>query len=460
MHHLRCISPVDNSVYLERALAGEAEIRVALDRAASAQRAWRLTPLIERIAIVHRAVEFFAERKDRLAEEICWMMGRPIRFAPGEIDGFAERASAMADIAEEALADIQLSAKPGFSRFIRREPLGISLVIAPWNYPYLTAVNAVVPSILAGNAVILKHSAQTPLCAERMVEAFREAGLPYGVFQFLHLNHAYTQRLACAEEIQHIAFTGSVEAGANLERTVAGRFIQVGLELGGKDPAYVREDADLQLAVETIVDGAFFNSGQSCCGIERVYVQEKLFDEFVERAVALVGKYQLGRPDDPDTTLGPLVRAEAADRVRVQIDEAVAEGAKTHLSTSDFPLDKRGTQYLAPQLLTGVRQKMRLMREESFGPVLGVQKVHDDGEALEFMNNSQFGLTAAIFSQDEEVALAIGDHLQVGTVFLNRCDYLDPELAWTGVKRSGRGCTLSRIGFEQLTRPKSFHFKI
>ncbi|WHI52059.1 aldehyde dehydrogenase family protein [Microbulbifer sp. MLAF003] len=460
MHHLRCISPVDNSVYLERALAGEAEIRVALDRAASAQRAWRLTPLIERIAIVHRAVEFFAERKDRLAEEICWMMGRPIRFAPGEIDGFAERASAMADIAEEALADIQLSAKPGFSRFIRREPLGISLVIAPWNYPYLTAVNAVVPSILAGNAVILKHSAQTPLCAERMVEAFREAGLPYGVFQFLHLNHAYTQRLACAEEIQHIAFTGSVEAGANLERTVAGRFIQVGLELGGKDPAYVREDADLQLAVEAIVDGAFFNSGQSCCGIERVYVQEKLFDEFVERAVALVGKYQLGRPDDPDTTLGPLVRAEAADRVRVQIDEAVAEGAKTHLSTSDSPLDKRGTQYLAPQLLTGVRQKMRLMREESFGPVLGVQKVHDDGEALEFMNNSQFGLTAAIFSQDEEVALAIGDHLQVGTVFLNRCDYLDPELAWTGVKRSGRGCTLSRIGFEQLTRPKSFHFKI
>jgi len=460
MHHLRCISPIDNSIYLERPLAGEAEIRVALDRASATQRAWRLTPLSERIEIVRRAVEFFIDRKNRLAEEICWMMGRPIRYAPGEIDGFAERASMMATIAEQALADIQLPSKPGFSRFIRREPLGISLVIAPWNYPYLTAVNAVVPSLLAGNAVILKHSAQTPLCAERMVEAFREAGLPYGVFQYLHLNHAYTQRLACAEEIQHIAFTGSVDAGAKLERTVAGRFIQVGLELGGKDPAYVREDANVQQAVEAVVDGAFFNSGQSCCAIERVYVQEKLFDEFVEHAVALLGKYQLGRPDNPDTTLGPLVRAEAADRVRAQIDEAVAEGAKAHLSARDFPLDNRGTQYMAPQLLTGVRHKMRLMWEESFGPVLGVQKVHDDGEALEFMNNSPFGLTAAIFSQDEEVAMAIGDHLQAGTIFLNRCDYLDPELAWTGVKQSGRGCTLSRVGFEQLTRPKSFHFKV
>ncbi|WP_444910384.1 aldehyde dehydrogenase family protein [Microbulbifer sp. TRSA005] len=460
MHHLRCISPVDNSVYLERALAGEAEIRVALDRAAASQKAWRLTPLVERIAIVHRAVEFFTERKHRLAEELCWMMGRPIRFAPGEIDGFAERATAMANLAEEALVDIHLPIKPGFSRFIRREPLGVSLVIAPWNYPYLTAVNALVPSLLAGNAVILKHSAQTPLCAERMVEAFREAGLPYGVFQYLHLNHSNTQRLASAEEIQHIAFTGSVDAGANIERIVAGRFIQLGLELGGKDPAYVREDADLELAVEAVVDGAFFNSGQSCCGIERAYVQENLFEEFVERAVALVGDYQLGRPDDPQTTLGPLVNAEAADKVRTQIDEAVAQGAQPHLHSSKFSMDRRGTQYMAPQLLTGVRQKMRVMRDESFGPVLGVQKVHDDGEALELMNNSPFGLTAAIFSQDEETALAIGDHLRVGTVFLNRCDYLDPELAWSGVKQSGRGCTLSRVGFEQLTRPKSFHFKV
>lgn len=459
MHHLQCISPIDNSVYVERALAGEVEIRVVLDRASKAQKAWRRTPLNERIAIIERAVEIFAVKKERLGRELCWMMGRPIRYAGGEINGFMDRAQTMAQLATEALADIQLPEKPGFTRFIRREPLGVSLVIAPWNYPYLTAVNAVVPALLSGNAVILKHSAQTPLCAERMVEIFREAGLPYGVFQFLHLNHAYTQRLACAGEIQHVAFTGSVGAGANLERTVAGRFIQVGLELGGKDPAYVRADADINQAVAAVVDGAYFNSGQSCCGIERAYVHEDIFSEFISQTVDLLRDYRLGRPDQVETTLGPLVRAEAADRARAQVDEAIAEGAKVHLDVNEFPMDKRGTQYMAPQLLTRVRHHMRVMREETFGPVLGVQKVHDDGEALEFMNNSPFGLTAAIFTRDEDVAMEMGEYLEAGTVFSNRCDYLDPELAWTGVKQSGRGCTLSKIGFENLTRPKSFHFK-
>ncbi|WP_323845247.1 aldehyde dehydrogenase family protein [Microbulbifer magnicolonia] len=460
MNKLQCISPVDNSVYVERALASENEIDSALDAAAGAQRAWRCTPLAERSAIVRRATELFTGRREKLAEELCWMMGRPIRYAGGEILGFAERANTMAEIAGAALADIRLPDKTGFTRFIRREPLGISLVIAPWNYPYLTAVNAAVPALLAGNAVLLKHSAQTPLCAERMVEAFAEAGLPQGVFQFLHLDHGATERLIRAAEINHIAFTGSVAGGAMVERAAAGRFIHVGLELGGKDPAYVRADADLEHAVATVVDGAYFNSGQSCCAIERVYVHERLFDEFVARAVELVRQYRLGRPDDPATTLGPLVRAEAADFVRAQVDEAVAAGATAHIDASEFPMDRRGTQYLAPQLLTNVHGGMRVMREESFGPVVGVQNVRDDGEALELMNDSEFGLTAAIFSRDEQAALALGDRLETGTVFLNRCDYLDPALAWTGVKNSGRGCSLSGVGFEHLTRPKSFHFKV
>jgi len=459
MNKLQCISPIDNALYVERPLATQPEIQSALERAAGAQPAWRRTPLPERIAIVRQAVALFTGRKEKLGEELCWMMGRPIRFAAGEILGFAERANHMADIAEEALADIRLPDKPGFTRFIRREPLGISLVIAPWNYPYLTAVNAAVPALLAGNAVLLKHSAQTPLCSERMVEAFTEAGLPKGVFQYLHLGHSDAERLLRAPEIRHVAFTGSVAGGQMVERTAAGRFIHVGLELGGKDPAYVRADADLDHAVETVVDGAYFNSGQSCCAIERVYVQEQLFDDFVERAVALVRQYKLGRPDDPETTLGPLVRAEAADFVRAQIDEAVAGGATAHINAEDFSMDRRGTQYLAPQLLTGVHGGMRLMREESFGPVVGVQSVRDDGEALELMNDSEFGLTAAIFSRDEQAALALGDRLETGTVFLNRCDYLDPALAWTGVKNSGRGCTLSGVGYEHLTRPKSFHLK-
>ncbi|MFI8745542.1 aldehyde dehydrogenase family protein [Pseudomonas sp. NPDC077186] len=459
MSKLQCISPIDGSVYVERHLASNPEIQAALARAELAQQAWKRTPLSERIAIGRRAIAAFAAREAQLAEELCWMMGRPIRYAAGEIRGFVERATHMADIAEGSLADIRLPDRPGFTRFIRREPLGVALVIAPWNYPYLTAVNAVLPALLAGNAVLLKHSAQTPLCAERMVEAFAEAGLPEGVFQYLHLSHGDTEALIQAPSIAHVAFTGSVPGGAMVERAAAGRFISVGLELGGKDPAYVRADADLAHAVETAIDGAFFNSGQSCCGIERIYVHEALFDEFVERAVALVRQYKLGRSDDPQTTLGPLVRSDAADFVRGQIAEAVAQGAKAHIDPAEFPLDAPGTPYLAPQVLTNVHHGMRVMTEESFGPLVGIQKVADDEEALALMNDSEFGLTAAIFSRDVDAALALAERVEAGTVFLNRCDYLDPGLAWTGVKHSGRGCTLSRVGYEQLTRPKSFHFK-
>ncbi|KFX71879.1 aldehyde dehydrogenase [Pseudomonas taeanensis MS-3] len=456
---LQCISPIDGSVYVERPLASTSEIAMALAKAEQAQKVWKHTTLAERVSIARKAIAVFAAKENQLAEELCWMMGRPIRYAGGEIRGFVERASHMADIAESALADIQLPDKPGFIRFIRREPLGVALVIAPWNYPYLTAVNAVLPALLAGNAVLLKHSAQTPLCAERMVEAFAEAGLPDGVFQYLHLSHADTEQLIKAPAVQHVAFTGSVPGGAMVERAAAGRFIGKGLELGGKDPAYVRADADLAHAVETSIDGAFFNSGQSCCGIERIYVHETLYEAFVEQAVALVKQYKLGRSDDPDTTLGPLVRSDAADFVREQVAEAVAQGALTHIDPDEFPLDQPGSAYLAPQVLTNVHHGMRVMTEESFGPVVGIQKVKDDEEALALMNDSEFGLTAAIFSRDVEAALALADRVEAGTVFLNRCDYLDPALAWTGVKNSGHGCSLSSVGYEHLTRPKSFHFK-
>jgi acyl-CoA reductase-like NAD-dependent aldehyde dehydrogenase len=459
MSKLQCISPIDGSVYVERELATGSEIQAALATAELAQKGWQQTPLVERVAIGRLAIAAFAAKEAQLAEELCWMMGRPIRYAAGEIRGFVERASYMADIAESALADIQLPDQPGFSRFIRREPLGVALVIAPWNYPYLTAVNAVIPALLAGNAVLLKHSAQTPLCAERMVEAFSEVGLPDGVFQYLHMSHADTEQLIQAPAIQHVSFTGSVPGGAMVERAAAGRFISVGLELGGKDPAYVRADADLAHAVATTIDGAFFNSGQSCCGIERIYVHESLFEAFVEQAVALVRHYKLGRSDDPETTLGPLVRSEAADFVRRQINEAVAQGAVAHIDPAGFALDRPGSAYLAPQVLTGVYHGMRVMTEESFGPVVGIQKVRDDEEALALMNDSEFGLTAAIFSGDDEASMALAERVEAGTVFLNRCDYLDPALAWTGVKHSGRGCTLSNVGYEQLTRPKSFHFK-
>jgi acyl-CoA reductase-like NAD-dependent aldehyde dehydrogenase len=337
--------------------------------------------------------------------------------------------------------------------------LGVVLVIAPWNYPWLTSVNTIIPALMAGNAVILKHSAQTPLVAERYAEAFRAADLPTGVFQYLHLDHAQTARAIKAPEVDFVAFTGSVAGGGMVEGAAQGRFIGVGLELGGKDPAYVRQDADMAHAVENLVDGAFFNSGQSCCGIERIYVHEQVYDDFVDGYAALVRQYKLGDPTDPETTLGPLVRTEAAEFVRGQIKDAVAAGAKALIDPKAFPADKPGTPYMAPQVLVDVDHTMSVMTEESFGPVVGIMKVASDQQAVELMNDSRFGLTAAVWTSNEVAARRIGDQVETGTWFMNRCDYLDPALAWTGVKQSGRGCTLSVFGYEALTRPKSFHLR-
>ena len=452
-------SPVDGSLYLERPYASPRQIAAAAGAAVKAQATWKRLPLAERQALCRQAVACFVAHKEAIATELCWQMGRPIRYCAGEVDGFAERAHYMIDVAGEGLAAVSLPDQPGLRRYIRREPLGLVLVIAPWNYPYLTAVNAIVPALLAGNAVLLKQSAQTPLCGERLQQAFDAAGLPAGLFQHLHLNHEDTATLIGSDAINHVAFTGSVAGGVQVERAAAGRFIGVGLELGGKDPAYVRADADLDHAVATLVDGAFFNSGQSCCAIERIYVHGELYDAFVTRAVALIKQYRLGRPDHPDTTLGPLVRTSAADWVRAQIAEALAQGAVAQIDPTDFPLDRVGTPYLAPQLLTRVDHSMRVMTEESFGPVVGVQAVASDEEALVLMNDSAYGLTAAIFTRDMDAGVALGERVECGTLFLNRCDYLDPALAWSGLKGSGRGCSLSRLGYESLTRPKSFHLK-
>jgi acyl-CoA reductase-like NAD-dependent aldehyde dehydrogenase len=414
----------------------------------------------ERAVAVGRLVDSFVAKRDDIALELTWQMGRPIRYAPGEISGFEERARTMIGLAPESLADIDVGAKEGFRRFIRPTPLGVVLVIAPWNYPYLTAVNAVIPALMAGNAVLLKHAQQTPLCAERFAEAGKEANLPGGLLQFLHMSHETTAKLIKDPAIAHVCFTGSVHGGAAIEAAASGRFISIGLELGGKDPAYIRPDANLDHAIENIVDGAFFNSGQSCCGIERIYAHETVYDRFLEGAVALTRQYVLDDPTNQCTTLGPLVRASAADFVRDHVREAIAKGAKPLISETDFIRSQTGTPYLAPQILIGVDHSMRVMTEESFGPVVGIMKVASDEEAVQLMNDSAFGLTAAIWTSDSEAAVSIGDRLETGTVFMNRCDYLDPALAWTGVKYSGRGTTLSRLGYEHLTRPKSYHLRV
>ncbi len=453
------VSPIDGSVVARRSLAGGAEVAAALAAAKKSQRVWRAVPLSARVDVVKRFVAAMRARKDEIGTELTRQMGRPVRYTPMEVERMCERAETMAALAPEGLVDVKAAARAGFTRFIRKEPLGVVLVIAPWNYPFLTAVNAVVPAILAGNAVILKHSSQTPLVAERFAEGFAAAGLPAGVMQVLHISHADTEKLVASDGVDFVAFTGSVEGGHAIQRAAAGRFIATGLELGGKDPAYVRADAKLDHAVENLVDGSFFNSGQSCCGIERIYVHEAVYEPFVKGFVDLTDTYVLDDPLKPETTLGPMVRAAAADFVRGQTAEAVKQGARALIDAKRFARDRAGTPYLAPQVLVNVDHSMRVMTEESFGPVIGVMKVKSDDQAIRLMNDSRYGLTAAIWTQDEAAALRIGDAVETGTWFMNRCDYLDPELAWTGVKDSGRGCTLSKLGFDHLTRPKSFHLR-
>ncbi|TXH77214.1 MAG: aldehyde dehydrogenase family protein [Lysobacteraceae bacterium] len=456
---IRLISPVDGSVYAERRCADDAAIADALAIAAEAQRQWRREPIGHRAMYCSTAVDAMLSMRDAIVPELAWQMGRPVRYGAGELRGFEERARHMIAIAEDALAKVEPGEKPGFHRYIRREPLGTVLVIAPWNYPYLTAVNSVIPALMAGNAVILKHAAQTLLVGERFARAFEIAGLPAGLFQHLVMDHGQTARVIASGKVRQVNFTGSVAGGRAIEAAASGHFLGVGLELGGKDPAYVRSDADLGFAVENLVDGSFFNSGQSCCGIERIYVDRKVYREFVDRFVHLTEAYVLGNPLEETTTLGPLIKTSSAEFVRGQIAEALAKGARALIDARRFSADAQGTPYMAPQVLVDVDHSMSVMRDESLGPVVGFMPVDDDQEAIALMNDSPYGLTASIWTADADAAEHIGDAIETGTVFMNRCDYLDPALAWTGVKDTGRGATLSRIGYETLTRPKSFHLR-
>jgi acyl-CoA reductase-like NAD-dependent aldehyde dehydrogenase len=457
---LRCISPVDGRVYAERPLHDKRQIDAALTRAQQAQRGWRDVPLAQRQAVVLKALDHFLAHADEIGMELTWQMGRPARYAAFEIkNGFQERIRYMTALAPRALADFVPEHKPGFMRRLERVPVGVVAIIAPWNYPYLTSSNGIIPALLAGNAVVVKHSHQTPLCADRYAAAFAAAGLPDGVLQSLDLTHEDTEKLIADPRVGFVNFTGSVAGGHAVQKATGNKFMQAGLELGGNDPAYVRADAKLDFAIENLVDGAFFNSGQSCCGIERIYVHENLYDKFIEGFVDLTKKYVLGNPLEPMTTLGPMVRTAAADAVRARIADCVQRGAKARVDEKLFGLSQAGTPYLAPQVLVDVDHSMPVMNDETFGPAVGMMKVKDDAEALRLMNDSRYGLTASVWTEDVAAAETLGRDLECGTVFVNRCDYVDPALGWSGVKDTGCGATLSWGGFAAVTRPKGFHFK-
>lgn len=457
MTTIKCISPIDGSVYAERESVSLEAAVASVAKARAAQKAWKRRPLAERIELVQAGVAEIGKMNDEIVLELAHMMGRPVRYG-GEFGGVEERASGMAAIAEAALAPHIVEDSGDFERRIMREAHGVVLVIAPWNYPYLTAINTVSPALIAGNAVMLKHASQTLLAGERMVEAFTKAGIPADLFQNIFLDHSTTSALIAGNNVDFVNFTGSVGGGQEMERAAAGTFTGVGTELGGKDPGYVMNGADVDAAVDTLIDAAMFNSGQCCCGIERIYVIDSLYDEFVAKAVKIVEGYKLGSPLDAETTIGPMANIRFADEVRAQTREALADGAVAMIDPSLFPEDDGGT-YLMPQILTNVTNEMRVMQDESFGPVVGIMKVSSDEEAIKLMNDSEFGLTCSLWTADTIRAATIAAELETGTVFMNRADYLDPALCWTGCKNTGRGGALSVIGFQNLTRPKSYHFK-
>ena len=455
MTMLTCVSPIDGKVFAKREALSISKSQEVIETSRKSQPAWSQRPIEERIDLVLAGVAEMGRMNDDVVPELAKMMGRPVRYG-GEFKGFEERAHYMAKIASQSLQAIDAGEDADFKRYIRRIPHGVVFVIAPWNYPYMTAINTIAPALIAGNTVILKHSTQTLLVGERLASAFHSAGVPKDVFQNVFLDHEITTQLIAENSFDFINFTGSVPAGASIEKAAAGTFTGVGTELGGKDPGYVMEDADLEAAAETLIDGAMFNSGQCCCGIERIYVQESLFDDFLKKAISIVSNYKLGNPLDMDTTLGPMANIRFANHVRDQISDAMKKGAIAHIST--FQEDDGGV-YLTPQILTNVDHSMKVMTEESFGPVVGIMPVKDDHEAISLMNDSEFGLTASLWTRDLQRAIKIGDEIETGTVFLNRADYLDPALCWTGCKNTGRGGSLSEIGFHNLTRPKSYHLK-
>ena len=455
---IQCISPINGTVFAERDVSTMDASFAAVTRAKTAGKAWAARSISERVSLVMAGVARLGEMTDETVSELAQMMGRPVRYG-GEFGGMNERASYMAEIAKTALAPVIVEESNAFQRRIEREPLGVVLVVAPWNYPYMTAINTVAPALIAGNTVILKHATQTLLVGERMERAFAEAGVPADVFQNLFLDHETTAALIAAKSFGFVNFTGSVGGGRAIERAAAGTFTGVGLELGGKDPGYVMEDANLDQAVDTLIDGAMFNAGQCCCGIERIYVTATLYDAFVQKAVAIVSEYKLGNPLETETTLGPMANVRFANEVRAQTAEAIASGATSMIDPALFPEDDGGA-YLMPQILTNVTHDMRVMRDESFGPVVGIMKVSDDDEAIQQINDSDFGLTASLWTADTARAAAIGRQIETGTVFMNRADYLDPGLCWTGCKDTGRGAALSSLGYQSLTRPKSYHLKM
>jgi acyl-CoA reductase-like NAD-dependent aldehyde dehydrogenase len=452
----KLVNPASEEVFRTIEPTSESELQSILCRMRAAQQEWRNVPVRERVDACRQFIDAFRVMAEGVALDITRQMGKPIGQSRREVDTMLDRAETMVRLAPDSLADDILPPKDGFRRFIRHEPLGIVLDVPAWNYPLLIGVNVIIPALLAGNGVLIKHARLTPLCGDAFVQAFHKTSLPPDLVASVHVSHSTIRKLIEARAVDFISFTGSVEGGRQVYQAASSRLLDMGLELGGKDPAFVCENANFAFTVENLVDGAFYNAGQSCCAVERIYVMRPLFSRFVDAYVAEVKKYRVGNPENETTTVGPLAQRKTVEFMEFQVSQAVGKGAK--VLTGGRRLQSCG-YYFEPTVLVDVDHGMSVMMEESFGPVIGIMAVDSEDEGVRLLNDNPYGLTASIWTEDVKRGEMLAHRTAAGTVYVNRCDYLDPELAWVGIKESGHGCTLSHLGFLYLTRPKSFHLR-
>jgi acyl-CoA reductase-like NAD-dependent aldehyde dehydrogenase len=458
------ISPATNEPILTRPSLTPDQLLAAASTARKAYQSFRQThpTLQSRAAIVSKALDLLESRIPELSPELTTFIGRPCTYTATEMKTALLRARYMLKISAEALADTPTEPEKGFKRYIQRCPVGVILVVFAWNYPYLILVNSLIPSLLAGNAVILKPSPQTPTVAEHFKSILEEAGLPKDVVQVVHVNDPATLKpLILAKEVGHVSFTGSVAGGLAVQKIASDRIgLTVGLELGGNDPSYIRPDVDVKWAAAEIVDGAVFNSGQSCCAIERVYVHTSIHDALVHEIQEVLKTYILGSPDDKSTHVGPVISRAAKSNIEAQVQDALSKGAKDSTPPNNsFTSPPQSGNYVPPTLLTNCTHAMAIMTTETFGPIIPLMRVTSDAHALDLMNSSSLGLTSTIWTKDIVIGEELALQCESGTVFVNRADYPAPDLAWTGWKESGKGVTMGRWGFEAFVRLRSVHVK-
>jgi acyl-CoA reductase-like NAD-dependent aldehyde dehydrogenase len=454
---LKVLNPANHGLLRELEEETPSTLRRKFEHARAAQPAWAALPLPDRLAAIARFRELLVEHTRLLAETLTEEMGKPISQSRNEVTGVLARIDFFLGHTEKTLADETVLDDPEqkLSERISHEPLGVIANISAWNYPYFVGCNVFVPALLAGNAVLYKPSEYASLTGLAIAGLMHAAGVPEAVFSPV-IGGASTGAALLKLELDGVFFTGSFATGQKIAATAGKRLIKTQLELGGKDPVYVCEDADIKAAVAATADGAFYNTGQSCCSVERLYVHERIHDEFVAAFIDEVRGYKMGDPMDEATYIGPLARQPQIAFLKNQVADARAKGAKLLLGGKSIP--GKGN-YFEPTVFSQVNHSMLLMREESFGPIIGIQQVGDDAEAVQLMNDTEYGLTAGVYTPDATRAKKILAQVHAGSAYWNCCDRVSPRLPWSGVRNSGIGLTLSTYGIQTFTRPKAWHLR-